>query len=225
MNRLLYLLAGVVVVLVAVDLAQRQAAPGAPAWDGMLPDGWQGLVPEWGDQAEPPEPVPDDGQSGNGQVISTNLFEDMINSAKTSLGLWRPPAAYAGMIATAETTHGIPRDMLARLLWQECRYREDIITGRVASSAGALGIAQFMPATAREMGIDPLNVPQAIDAAGRYLARLYNKFGNWTEALAAYNWGQGNVQRKGLGSAPQETRNYYSQILADVNAGNGTNWA
>lgn len=154
-----------------------------------------------------------------------SIFEDFMSQARTTLGLWRAPAKYAGMIAAAEAANGIPATMLERLLWQECRYREDIITGRVRSPVGAVGIAQFMPATAREMGIDPLNVPQAIDGAGRYLARLYRMFGNWSEALAAYNWGMGNVQRKGLGAAPAETRSYYQSILADVNAATGSTWA
>lgn len=155
----------------------------------------------------------------------TTFLEDMMTTVRTTLGLWRPPAKYAGMIRAAEIANGIPQDMLARLLWQESRYREDIITGRVRSPVGAVGIAQFMPATAAEMGIDPLNPAQAIDGAGRYLARLYRMFGTWSEALAAYNWGMGNVQRRGLAAAPRETRNYYSQILADVNAANGTAYA
>lgn len=153
------------------------------------------------------------------------LLDDAMTAIRSTLGLWRPPAKYAPAIAAAEDRHGIPRDMLARLLWQESRYREDIITGRVRSPVGAAGIAQFMPATAAELGIDPLNPMQAIDAAGLYLSRLYRRFGNWTEALAAYNWGQGNVSRKGIANAPRETRNYYSQILADVNTANGTTWA
>lgn len=139
-----------------------------------------------------------------------------------TLELWRPPEKYAPAIAAAEQRHGIPRDMLARLLYQESRYREDIITGRVKSPVGALGIAQFMPATAQEMGIDPLEPMQAIDGAGRYLARLYRASGTWAKALAAYNWGLGNVQRKGMAKAPAETRNYYAQILNDINAANGT---
>ena len=153
------------------------------------------------------------------------FFDDLMSQTRTALGLWRAPAQYAGTIAAAESAHGIPATMLERLLWQECRYREDIITGRTRSPVGAVGIAQFMPATAREMGIDPLNVPQAIDGAARYLARLYRMFGNWSEALAAYNWGMGNVQRKGLASAPRETRDYYTSILADVNAATGSTWA
>jgi soluble lytic murein transglycosylase-like protein len=154
-----------------------------------------------------------------------SVFEDMISKTTTFIGLWKPPAKYADTIAMAEAQNGIPPNMLARLLYQESRYREDIITGKTRSPVGALGIAQFMPATAREMGIDPLNPPQAINGAARYLARLYDKFGNWTEALAAYNWGSGNVQRKGLANAPTETRNYFVQILADVNNSNGSNYA
>lgn len=156
---------------------------------------------------------------------SFDILEEVMNTTTSMFGLWRPPAKYADLIRQAEQRHGIPADMLARLLYQESRYREDIITGRVRSPVGAMGIAQFMPATAAEMRIDPLNPAQAIDAAGRYLRQLYTRFGNWSEALAAYNWGQGNVARKGLASAPLETRNYYTQILADVNNSNGTAYA
>lgn len=129
------------------------------------------------------------------------------------------PAQYLDAIRQAEAQSGLPRNMLARLLWQECRYREDIITGRVKSPAGALGIAQFMPATAAEMGIDPLDPFAAIPAAAKYLRRLYDALGTWSEALAAYNWGIGNVRRKGIAAAPRETRNYYTTILADIGQG------
>ncbi|AVO43336.1 hypothetical protein C6571_16770 [Simplicispira suum] len=151
-------------------------------------------------------------------------MDEIMTTARNALGLWHPPEKYAQAIAAAEAANGLPRDMLARLLWQESRYREEIIAGRVRSPAGALGIAQFMPATARELGINALDPFQAIPAAARYLARLYGMFGNWSEALAAYNWGMGNVQRRGLDAAPTETRNYYRQILADVNAANGTSY-
>lgn len=160
-----------------------------------------------------------------GQTYTTDeptFLDEIMSTTRTALGLWRPPEKYAGMIAAAEAANGLPVDMLARLLWQESRYREDIITGRVRSQVGALGIAQFMPATARELGIDPLNPAQAIPAAAQYLARLFRMFGNWSEALAAYNWGMGNVQRRGLDAAPRETRAYYREILADVNTANGT---
>lgn len=158
-------------------------------------------------------------------AVALNTLDNIMQKTSSALGLWRPPQKYAATIAAAEQRHGLPPDLLARTLYQESRYREDIITGAVRSPVGAVGIAQLMPPTAADLGVDPLNPTQSIDAAGRYLAQLYRRFGNWTEALAAYNWGMGNVQRKGLAAAPKETRDYFTQILADVNASNGTAYA
>lgn len=170
----------------------------------------------WGDV-----PIPEEWT----QPSALNTMDKIIQKAASLTGAWHPPAQYAGAIAAAEDAHGIPRDMLARLLYQESRYRADIISGAKRSPVGAMGIAQFMPATAAELGIDPLDPFQAIPAAARYLRQLFQRFGNWTEALAAYNWGMGNVSRKGLAKAPEETRNYYGQILADVNNYHGTAYA
>jgi len=179
------------------------------------------LLVQWGNQQGQDEAI--DTDTGQTYTIDEpTIIDEIMSTARNALGLWRPPEKYAQAIAAAESANGLPRDMLARLLWQECRYREEIITGRVRSPAGALGIAQFMPATARELGINALDPFAAIPAAARYLARLFGMFGTWSEALAAYNWGMGNVQRRGLDAAPTETRNYYRQILADVNASNGT---
>jgi soluble lytic murein transglycosylase-like protein len=151
--------------------------------------------------------------------------QNIVSKTSSIFQLWRPPEKYAPAIAAAEARNGLPPDLLARQLWQESRYRPEIIDGTKRSAVGAIGIAQFMPATAREFGIDPTEPFQSIDAAARYMGQLYRRFGNWTEALAAYNWGQGNVSRKGLAAAPAETRNYYAQILGDVNAANSTDWA
>lgn len=123
---------------------------------------------------------------------------------------------YREAITRAEEQYGIPTSLLGRLLFQESHFRPDIINGTKRSSAGAIGIAQFMPGTARELGVDPLNADQAIAGAGRYLRQLYDRLGTWTEALAAYNWGIGNVKRKGLAAAPAETRAYVLEILNDV---------
>jgi len=111
---------------------------------------------------------------------------------------WKWPAAaepFRGVIEQAARDHQVPRDILARMLWEESRFRADIIDGRTRSPVGALGIAQFMPATAREMGIDPLDPAQAIPAAARYLRQQYVRFKSWRLALVAYNWGPGNVAR------------------------------
>lgn len=151
----------------------------------------------------------------NGVGVSSDSSTVTVNA--TDLGAIDAAFGFAsGSGQRIADRHGLPRDLLARLLWQESRYREDIITGRTRSSVGALGIAQFMPATAADFGVDPLEPFQAIEGAARYLGQLFRQFGNWPEALAAYNWGPGNVKRKGLAAAPLETRNYYTQILADI---------
>ncbi len=128
---------------------------------------------------------------------------------------------YRPTIEAAERAHGLPAGLLSRLLYEESRYRTDIITGALPSSAGALGIAQFLPSTAAEMGVDPLDPRQAIPGAARYLRRLYDRFGDWKLALAAYNWGQGNQNRDlrdGIigNEWPKETRDYVAKISADV---------
>lgn len=147
-----------------------------------------------------------------------NAITDTVESmASTFNGGW--PAGsepYRRMIEEGAAVHAVPTQILAWLLWKESRYNPAIINGTKRSRVGAMGIAQFMPATAREeLGSEAaaLDPARAIPGAARYLARLYRSRGNWTEALAAYNWGIGNVQRKGLAQAPAETVDYYTTIL------------
>jgi len=140
------------------------------------------------------------------------IEDTAVTIARTVFG-----TQYDDLINSSAEANGIPPNVLYKLLWQESRFRPDIINGTTRSPVGALGIAQFMPATAiQEMGsvqaaLDP---SKAIPAAARYLAKLRNQFGgDLTKAVAAYNWGQGNVKRKGLANAPKETVNYVLSIL------------
>ena len=124
---------------------------------------------------------------------------------------------YDDLITASANQYGIPPEVLYKLLYTESRFRPDIIEGRTKSPTGALGIAQFMPATAVEIlgstaaALDP---QKAIPGAARYLSQLRASLGgDLTKAVAAYNWGIGNVKRKGLAAAPLETRNYAMAIL------------
>jgi hypothetical protein len=87
------------------------------------------------------------------------------------------------------------------------------------SPAGAEGLMQLMPETAKEMGVnDSFDPQQNLIGGSRYLKRLLNKYdGDLDHALAAYNWGQGNVDRKGLEQMPTETRNYIARIRQTIN--------
>lgn len=134
------------------------------------------------------------------------------------------PEKYRNYITAAELREGLPHNLLARLLWQESRYREDIITGKTVSPAGAMGIAQIVPRW--HPGVDPLDPFASIDYAARYLRDLRQQMGSWPHALAAYNWGIGNLNRainnyggaNALLYAPKETRNYVADITGDLPA-------
>lgn len=146
-------------------------------------------------------------------LLTDNVMDWINNLTQDSAA---NEALYRDAIAAAEFQYSLPEGLLHRVLYQESRFRSDIITGATASPAGALGIAQFMPATAAELGFNPLDPYASISGSARYLRDLRKQTNSWAEALAAYNWGIGNVKRKGLAAAPAETKSYVAGITADV---------
>lgn len=127
---------------------------------------------------------------------------------------------YDALIIESANRVSLNPALLYRLLNQESRFRDDIISGKTVSRTGAMGIAQFMPATAIEwLGTtkNALNPTVAIPGAARYLNWLKNQFGgDEIKAVAAYNWGIGNVKRKGLDKAPKETLDYIQRVYYGV---------
>ena len=106
----------------------------------------------------------------------------------------------------AAETSGIPVPFFARLLWQESRFRSAEV-----SNAGAQGVAQFMPETAAEVGLDdPFDPLKALPASAKLLRKLRDDFGNLGLAAAAYNAGPGRVQKwlSKESELPRETRDY-----------------
>ena len=131
-------------------------------------------------------------------------------------GGYRPemvPMGFGELVGKAAEKHDIPPGILAGLLEQESGYLPEVINGKRLSSAGAQGIAQFMPATAAQFGIDPLDPESAIDGAAMYLRHLMDNYDfTLREAIYAYNAGPGTVQKYGVG-ATEENKNYYPGIL------------
>ncbi len=114
---------------------------------------------------------------------------------------------YLAMAQEAAMRHGVPVDLFLKLVQQESGWN-----ARAQSHKGALGLAQLMPATARKLGVDPLDPAQNLDGGARYLAQQYRDFGSWRLALAAYNAGPEAVRRHGGVPPYKETRNYVRVI-------------
>ncbi|MCR4330261.1 MAG: lytic transglycosylase domain-containing protein [Candidatus Roizmanbacteria bacterium] len=158
----------------------------------------------------------------NWRIIASILL--LIAAGGFAVTAWAIPeinrkraAPFLAAFASAESKYGLPPDLLNRVAYQESRYNPAAV-----SLVGAKGLMQFMPATAKDFGIDPLDPFQSIDAAGKYLAQLFKMFNSWPLAIAAYNWGPGNMRKHltkhgGLNVAalPDETRKYLS-IATDI---------
>ncbi|WP_232628058.1 lytic transglycosylase domain-containing protein [Methylobacterium sp. Leaf118] len=118
--------------------------------------------------------------------------------------------ALCRLIEGAAKARSLPVPFLTRLIWRESSFRVGVV-----SPAGAQGVAQFMPGTARERGLtDPFDPEQAIPHAAHFLADLKRQFGNLGLAAAAYNGGPGRVSSwlAGSGGLPAETRAYVIAI-------------
>jgi len=118
------------------------------------------------------------------------------------------PGNLMALITATAQRYGLPPDkFLAQL-----RAESNLDPGAV-SPKGAIGVAQLMPATAASLGVDPRDPAQAVDAAGRYMRMNLDRFGgNYDMALAAYNWGPGNVAKYGISGMPPETRAYIQKV-------------
>jgi soluble lytic murein transglycosylase-like protein len=143
------------------------------------------------------------------QVVGLVKENGTVSPAKT---------AVRQQIAAAANRYGISSDLLDAVAWQESRYNP-----RARSSAGAMGVMQLMPGTARDLGVrNPHDVEQNVAGGAAYLRAQLIRFGNNVPlALAAYNAGPGAVQRY-RGIPPyRETRNYVRQIMRRIAALSG----
>jgi soluble lytic murein transglycosylase-like protein len=104
--------------------------------------------------------------------------------------------------------HGIPEDLFLRLVQQESGWNVGAV-----SHKGATGLAQLMPGTAAKLGVDIDDPEENLEGGARYLRMMYDKFGTWELALAAYNAGPGAVEEHNGIPPYAETENYVKAIL------------
>ncbi|MFI8052231.1 transglycosylase SLT domain-containing protein [Serratia marcescens] len=149
---------------------------------------------------------------------------DEADPAQFAQSVRRPQPTKAGeemlawlqpKLSKLEETFGLPAGLLRSMVITESGGDTQAV-----SKAGAKGPFQFMPGTAKDFGLvgdDVFDPEKSAHAAARYMSQLLKMFdGDLGKALAAYNWGQGNVERKGIGAAPQETREYVPKVLSNL---------
>lgn len=136
--------------------------------------------------------------------------------------IWMPA------LNAAEDRFGIPANLLARVAYEESTFRPGVINGVIPSSVGALGLMQLMPqffASVRaEIPFSTINTRAQIAQSGELLSSLHQRFSDWQVALAAYNWGGGNVHHEYAKDAdkyilvdmPDQTQKYVKEIIGDV---------
>ncbi|MFS3127099.1 transglycosylase SLT domain-containing protein [Nocardioides sp. Bht2] len=145
--------------------------------------------------------LPDQGATGVGSVART---------AGTDQVPFGTP--YAHLFNTAGAKYGVSPELLSAIARQESGYDP-----RAVSPAGAQGLMQLMPATARGLGVtDSFNANQAVDGAARLMSDLLDRFGRTDLALAAYNAGPGAVLRHDGIPPYRETQRYVAAIMADL---------
>lgn len=121
------------------------------------------------------------------------------------------------IIQKASAQYGVPADEIRAIIGKESSFNP-----KARSKKGAGGLMQLMPSTAVDLGVSDVYDPeQNIDAGTRYYAQQLKKYdGDREKALAAYNWGPGNVDKFGVGPevkvVPKETRDYVRRITAQM---------
>lgn len=132
------------------------------------------------------------------------------DQALTSVTVSAGPAMWQARVAELAAKYDISPALLEALVWQESRWRTDAV-----SPVGARGLAQLMPGTARDLGVNPNDPAANLEGGARYLRQQLDAFGGDVErALAAYNAGPGRVVRAGRVPAIRETQLYVASIMA-----------
>jgi soluble lytic murein transglycosylase-like protein len=151
--------------------------------------------------------------AGGPRVLPAQQVDAVVSGpdhAFTQIAESAGPANWQALVAQVAAKYDISPALLEAVVWQESRWRTDAV-----SSAGARGLTQLMPGTARDLGVDPRDPVANLEGGARYLRQMLDAFGGDVErALAAYNAGPARVAKAGRVPAIRETQLYVASIMA-----------
>jgi cell wall-associated NlpC family hydrolase len=130
-----------------------------------------------------------------------------VSSASSARSLAPGLSQYAGVFSQNEARYQLPQGLLAAVAQTESGGNPAAV-----SPAGAQGLMQLMPTTARGLGVNPWEPAQAVQGAAQLLSKYLHNFGSVPLALAAYNAGPGAVEQYGGVPPYRETQNYVAKI-------------
>ena len=142
------------------------------------------------------------------KFIATSAVQTAVTIDAFKENYFRTNVPYGGIIYREAKRNGLPPELVAAMVHTESDFRAGLV-----SHKSAQGLMQIIPETARLLGVSDIFDPQENIAAGtRYFRYLLNRFDNEQIALAAYNAGEGNVERFGGVPPFGETQQYIERV-------------